>query len=391
MTENNPLTEETSIVALGASARALAWSAMRAGFSPWTLDLFQDLDLARFSPGLKFIQGRPGNILKQLKQAPAGPLVYTGGLENQPRLLKRIQKSRPVWGITGDCLKKLRDPYGNKLSLEQAGLLAPQRLHLSQNPTDSCQWLVKPKRHAGGNEITPRPHSLHSTLQSENEFFLEEWIEGESRSAVFLLGASRAELLGVTCQMTGWGCFHASTFQYSGSIGPVEPLANEKADLLWLGKILSVEMGGRGLVGVDYVLRQGRAVVIEINPRYSASVEILEWSSGKPYFLLHAREFSQVNAIPSGFSKVQGILGKGIYFAPQDLVFPETGPWESGSSPFEFPAFADIPWPGVCHQAGAPVITAFARGQSVAEVRNILEKTAQELDNCFFPNGTVLR
>src|ERR1051325_6805760 len=85
------------VIILGASTRAAAFSAARAGLSPWCVDLFADADLSRRFPVRKVpLADYPHALLAALNDAPPGPVIYTGGLENHPSLLERI--ARPLWG-----------------------------------------------------------------------------------------------------------------------------------------------------------------------------------------------------------------------------------------------------------------------------------------------------
>src|SRR5438105_75384 len=86
-----------NIIILGASARAAAFSAYRAGMQPWCADLFADADLARRFPVRKVpINEYPHGLVDTLPDAPDGPVIYTGGLENCPGLLLHIWGGRDL-------------------------------------------------------------------------------------------------------------------------------------------------------------------------------------------------------------------------------------------------------------------------------------------------------
>jgi predicted ATP-grasp superfamily ATP-dependent carboligase len=78
------------------------------------------------------------------------------------------------------------------------------------------------------------------------------------------------------------------------------------------------------------------------------------------------------------------VIGKAIYFAPHDISFPSSGPWDAdlvgqaGS-----PSYADIPEPGEVIPAGWPVLTFFARGSTTDECHAKLMERAAELDDRF--------
>src|SRR5436305_1386644 len=97
-----PVTSDPSpVLIVGASARAAAASAVRAGLRPWCLDLFADLDLQQLAPVRPIPPGGyPHALADLLPQGPPGPWMYTGALENHPRLIERLARDRPLWGNT---------------------------------------------------------------------------------------------------------------------------------------------------------------------------------------------------------------------------------------------------------------------------------------------------
>src|SRR5262245_56838723 len=97
-----------TIIIAGASARAAAFSALRAGLEPYCFDLFADADLAARCPFVKLDADRyPHNLLKEIRKSPPGPWMYTGGLENQPKLIEAISRERELWGTTPAALREV--------------------------------------------------------------------------------------------------------------------------------------------------------------------------------------------------------------------------------------------------------------------------------------------
>ncbi|HKB02483.1 MAG TPA: hypothetical protein VKD90_09695, partial [Gemmataceae bacterium] len=86
------------LLIVGASARAAAASARRAGFDPWCADLFGDADLARLAPDSVRCPAdkSPAGLIDTLRDAPPGPLIYTGGLENHPKLVRALAGLRTL-------------------------------------------------------------------------------------------------------------------------------------------------------------------------------------------------------------------------------------------------------------------------------------------------------
>lgn len=358
-----------TILLVGASVRAAAASALRAGFTPWCVDLFADADLTRAcSSRAAPLNSYPQSLFEALATGPPGPWMYTGGLENYPE--KFAGTSRELWGNDANVVRRVRDPRA---------LVDLDGPRLGEFP--AC--LVKPRRGSGGLGIRP----WHGKPVMSDEF-LQEWIPGQPAAAVYVGIAGRALCLGATRQLVGCDWLHVpSAFQYAGSIGPIFGLHRR---LNGLGQTLVDRFGLRGIFGVDLILEGERVRPIEVNPRYPASFEILERAHGRAMFAGHARAFSGsrggdpwdseflIPALESGRCH-----GKAIYYAPRDFVVPRAGPW-SEALEREFAsldtAFADIPRAGQLITRGEPVVTFFASGETIEACETDLRKIANDLD-----------
>ena len=68
------------------------------------------------------VERYPHGLSRVAGRAPPGPWMYTGGLENHPRLVARIAARRPLLGNPADVLRRVRDPGEVKAALYRAGL-----------------------------------------------------------------------------------------------------------------------------------------------------------------------------------------------------------------------------------------------------------------------------
>lgn len=375
----------TNLIILGATARAAAFSARRAGMRPWCVDLFADADLACTFPARRVaLDAFPAGLIDAVADAPDGPVIYTGGLENRPDLLACID--RPVWGNAPDVLWQIRSPFVLADVLRRHRLPALD-VRRDAPPSDSGgAWLVKPLSSGGGVGIRP-----YVGQQFEPKtHYLQEYCPGACFGALFLgMQDGRCLLLGLTHQLEA-GSFHAPEFHYCGSVGPLSALP---AELQSLGNVLVREFGLRGLFGVDFVYRvdsetgRGACLPLEVNPRYTASVEVLERAYGASLLDLHRAVFEgrPVAWQPRAASPV--IWGKAIVYARHDLVFPADGPWTDALR--QPPArgdveHADIPHPGERIARGRPVLTVFASGHSFQKCILRLREKLQALDRCLW-------
>src|SRR4051794_36249153 len=148
------MSDSVDLLIFGASARAAAFSALRAGLRPWCADLFADADLRAVCPCHRVRRSRyPGALARAASDAPPGPWMYTGGLENHSSLVRRLTRARPLWGNDADVLARVRGPEAFARFARDAGFPCPAfRLHAADVPPHG-RWLVKPCRGSGGAGI----------------------------------------------------------------------------------------------------------------------------------------------------------------------------------------------------------------------------------------------
>ena len=117
--------EGNHLLIFGASVRAAAFSALRAGLRPWCIDLFADRDLKAHCPARRLRGAFPNGFLDELRDAPPGPWLYTGGLENHPFVVSQLADRRTLWGNDAGALMKVRNPEWLFEQARAVGLNAP--------------------------------------------------------------------------------------------------------------------------------------------------------------------------------------------------------------------------------------------------------------------------
>ena len=119
------------LLIVGASARAAAFSARRAGIKPLAADLFGDVDLQCCCPTLR-VECYPLGLIDALRkidhswQLGRTPWMITGALENQPDLVEQMAAEWPLYGNRAEVLRSIRDPAMLADALSAGGFLYPQ-------------------------------------------------------------------------------------------------------------------------------------------------------------------------------------------------------------------------------------------------------------------------
>jgi predicted ATP-grasp superfamily ATP-dependent carboligase len=378
---------ETPLI-IGASTRAAAFSALRAGLRPVCADLFADDDLRARCPVRRVEPGDyPRGFLDLPELKVPGPWLYTGGLENRPDLIEEIARRRqPLWGNPADVLRRARSPFGVRDALRAAGLPCPDLRGELEPPPPDGRWLVKPFTGAGGTGI--RRWATPAPPRPRRPYYFQEFVDGESCAALFVGEGQSATLLGVTRQLVGEPWLHAAPFHYCGSVGPCPLGPGPRQLFLEVGEALVRGLGLVGLFGVDCVLRDGVPYPVEVNPRYTASVEVIEFATGMQSIALHRRAFDPAAPPPAAPAVGAAVVGKAIFFARAAALFPNDGPWHAciraPGGADDMPAFADIPGPETPVAAGRPVLTLLCREPTPEGCFAELNRRASALDRELF-------
>lgn len=384
------------LVIVGASARAAAESARLGGFAPAAADQFGDRDLLKagiWTP----IQDYPLNAVSAVARLPNGPWLYTGGLENLPDVVDDIAAKRPLLGNPGRVLRAVRDPFHLADVLQRHGLCMPKIQSRIPSTGAIGQWLRKPLRGCGGRGIhvvhpaardqsvaAPHPDEMVAD-PDDRQCFYQQWIDGSSYSGVFLAAQGNALLIGATRQLVGRPWTMAPRFAYCGSIWPSGLDRRMMRELAQVGQCLAANYGLTGLFGVDVIVADGRMFVLEVNPRYSASSEVLEptLTTGESIVALHVAACEQ-HVLPQPAPSPEDhrtCLGKAILFAD---CLVSVGPrfdslLEQVDTDGRWSPLADIPAPGTIINAGQPIATVRAQAESPTVVLRRLKRLANQV------------
>jgi predicted ATP-grasp superfamily ATP-dependent carboligase len=378
------------LIIVGASTRAAAQSAVRSGFRAWCIDQFGDQDLRACAEHVEVVDDWPQGILSVVPQIPPGTLVFNGALENAPAILARLRERFSFAGCDVDAMRALRDPHNLQQILRQAGLdalrvsLHESSLRESIDDPSLC-WLKKPLKSAAGFSIGF--HELASAEDSTEpgdrnqppRSYFQEFREGESISALYLSSGEDCQLVGLTRQLIGLDEAGCGGFRYCGSVGPLTPddLSPRVFEMARrIGRVLAEATGCRGLFGCDLIWNRGAESlhVCEVNPRYTASAEVLERAGSAPLMSLHlnACRGQLPDSVNEPTTDTQ-YHGKLICFAKRSFRANLLK-----SRPPEI-RIADIPSEDTEIAAGHPICTVLAKGDSESSVRAELFKSAAEI------------
>lgn len=353
------------VLIVGLSTRACVQSAVRSGYDVVSLDAFGDLDLEGLCPAYSLrrdfgIPFSAAGLFAGSRQVPHDALVYCSSLENHPSVVRQFARQCRILGNPAEVLARVRHWPTFFGALSEAGFRTPEMIYNPEGRRADPRkvWLRKPIRSGGGYRNT----FWEPGNPVGRGFFLQEYLPGLSCSASFVANGKNCVLIGLTEQLIGQPELDARGFAYCGNILPLEPARDPQTGQAILRQVqeiaqwLTRTFGLVGVNGFDFILSDGEVCPLEVNPRYSASMELIEEAYGLPVFHLHVSAVLEGNLptfnLASQLSEGP-FYGKGILYARQDFLAPDTRNWLGRG-------IRDVPHPGEKMRRGGPVCTLFA-------------------------------
>jgi predicted ATP-grasp superfamily ATP-dependent carboligase len=371
------------VLVAGVSTRAAAESAARAGFRVTAIDAFADLDQHASVRGLSLPRDFGYSMsahaaARAARTIECDAVAYLSNFDNHPDAVTRLAAGRALWGNTAAVLRRVRDPVLVTRALRRRRSAAPEVYSSIDGLLPASgrrHWLVKPLASGGGRRVRP----WHGGARLPRGCYLQELVAGTPGSVAFVAAGGRAVPLGLSRQLVGEHAFGAAGYRYCGSIlapagdaqfGRDEDLVHAACAL---ARAVAEAFDVVGVNGIDFVETDGAPHAIEVNPRWSASMELVERAYDLSVFGAHAAACA-AGALPE-FDLVRarrgaGAVGKAVLFARRDVTVGDTRAWLEDAS------IRDIPRPGERIRAGRPVCTVFAAGRDGAACHAALVRRA---------------
>jgi uncharacterized protein len=365
------------VLIAGVSPRGFAESAARAGYDVVAVDGFGDLDLVACAAEVRVarLDGRFSTraAVAAAREIACDAVAYVAGFENHRRAVRALAAGRPLWGNSPAVLARVRDPGRLARVAAAAGLKAPGVRR--SPPRAGTAWLVKPLASGGGAGVVPwRRGAL-----LPRGCYVQQRIAGVTGSIVFAADGRRATALGLSRILVGERRFGADGFRYCGNIlaAAGDPQFPDDAHLLEraaeLAQAVTAAFGLVGVNGVDFVARRGEPCAIEVNPRHTAAMELVERAYGLSIFDVHARACAgglPAFDLASARREAPGAIGKAILYARRPSAMGDPQGWLSDAD------VRDVSPAGTRFAPRDPVCTVFARGADAAACHAALERRA---------------
>lgn len=344
-----------NIVIVGNSVRYLAQSAHAAGVAVTAVDGFGDADTRAASTRFQRAHGlSPRRLLDAARDAMAGhgsDWVYGAGFESGPsELLALARQNRHVVGNDPSTLQLLGDPARLFSLLQELDIPHPEtRLEAAGIGTG---WLLKPAGGYGGLGV--RLYAAVRPQAVDESAYLQRFVNGTLCSLLFVADGADLEVIGFNRMLVRYPA--AGDFRFAGVINGFSPEDVVKRGMLTAARRLTRALGLRGVNGIDFVIHQGRPLLIDLNARPTAALELYENALPLGGYLCHVAA-CQGELTPTPV--LRGVHGMRIVYTRQALCITDV----------EWPEWVtDRPMRSEFIPADQPLCTVHAQGADMATV-----------------------
>ena len=306
-----------SILIIGASARAAAQSAAAAGITVVAVDPFGDED-TRSTVSAWLELSSPDQLPKLIQAFPQYDILPVGGFESWQVPFAEISAARNVLATSPSTVQQLRSIDFLREVAAESAVAFPETYEFQRHQDGSAQdafekckaeslrpsnWLLKfPGKSAGLGvhvyQATNRRSADDtdaSPCLSPEKVWLQRRVPGRAYGASFLASNNGVQLLGVCRSLTVATPSHP--FLYAGSVGPIKIPESIALQLQRLAENIISRTHLRGLFGIDFIFdtMAQQLWLLEINPRYTASMELLDPGNENSLVMQHVSAYRNLS------------------------------------------------------------------------------------------------
>lgn len=355
------------IIVAAISSRAYVQAAVEAGFEVIAMDCFADVDTQLLAKQVIQIDAHEGqfdakqllNAFNQLTLNHCIGFAYGAGFEAQPDLLDEIAFILPIIGNHSDTIKQCKQPQSFFALCDLFGMPYPKTVF--EKPANTIGWLQKTIGASGGEHIkTVFPFNLGLS----HAVYYQKMQAGTPISCLFLADGSNALILGFNEQWCSPTLL--SPYRFGGVVSqiPLSDIAQNK--LTKFIAAITQKLALKGLNSCDFLLQNDDILMLEINPRLSASVGLYQAKRGNLFASHVASSLGQLNDWPvvdKQSRAIQIIYANEQAKVPLDMDWPE---WVS-----------DIPQPNSVIPAGMPICSVIAEARTAKLAKQkVLQRAA---------------
>lgn len=395
-----------NILVVGMDVVSLATSATKAGYKVYAVDYFGDQDLKRVChESLSIVKQTPGVTCGQLStnfnpeallQLTMGLLkknaidvtLLSTGLDDSPDVLFELNDMIPILGNRPHVIERIRDKMKFFQELERLEIPHPETA-MDENFEEARKKakdigypvLVKPSKGFGGVGIRKAqgPKELKQAFQHaslvDERVLIQEYISGTPASVSLISFNNETITLTLNEQLLGVNELgQEEPFGYCGNVVPLVTTRSVMNRCKNTAERIASHFGLVGSNGMDFVIsKEGIPYVVEVNPRFQATLECVERVLGINMVEAHMKACLQ-GILPIIVKKTAVFCTRLILFAPQRSIIPDLSVFEE---------VRDILIPEAIIEKGEPVCSIVREGadrnSSLRKARIIAESICKSL------------
>ena len=360
-----------TILAAAFSARQIAESAALAGIDTLAVDFFGDLDLRDHAKKCEVLRGHYPDgfsgeeLIAALERLCEGetPLgfVYGAGFEDRPELLDEIAARWPILGTDPATARQLKDPEAFAALCREAGIAHPEIRRTA--PADPENWVSKKVGGCGGS------HVLRGSAAPTDDRYYQRFVTGVRISMAFVAAGGRFAPLGFSRQWTDPS--RDEPFRYGGAVGPISAPVGAGAAMREAVAEVVQRLPLLGLGSADFVLGDGAAVLLEINARAGATIDVFD-DPARPILGLHLAAVRGELSVREVALK-QVFRASGLAWATSPLALPAGFVWPDWTR--------DRSGPPARFAAGEPICTVVAEAESAEAAESLFRARTRKIND----------
>ncbi len=383
------LPAHAGLIAISTSARTLVQAARRAGLAVCAVDAFGDVDtIAQAARWQRAALAPAGGldacaVLQALAgHGPTSACVVLGsGLEDSPEAIEQLATRHTLLGNHPSVWRVAHDPrlwFALTLSL---GLPTPAVRH--DAPADPADWLRKRAGSSGGQHVQAVTSCLDAVALASGSWYYQRRIAGPVYSLLFLANGREVCTVGFN-RMLPAPPEAATPWVWAGAVRPAGLPTALCARVEAAAQALTAALGLRGLNGLDFIVQGEAWLLLELNPRPTATLDLWDAEPMPPLFSLHLRACA--GDLPQQpLPQPPGARAMAVAYAGQPLQVPCDLAWPA--------ACRDRPRAGLRLQPGDPLCTLHAIHATVdgatAKVHKLRQQLLRKLGCGLLPASTM--